>query len=194
MFTKPLFLWFVETATISSLTWALKNFLFVLFEWFIHSPTLGSFFTYMCWIYSAKGLRGTFFRSPVLSVPPRSGFLSDTLPCEHHPPWRPWTPNSIFPTPGFFWALPGLPFTVLESGDSLQENNWGNDRAHLICFSSLRNHHPTLPSANVWKPLFLIPLPVYSLGQEQGRESKGPIAPIWPEAHAPAYLWWYQIK
>ena len=62
----------------------------------------------MCWIYSAKGLRGTFFRSTVLSVPPSSCFLSDILPCAHHPPWQPWTPNSVFPTPGFFWALPSF--------------------------------------------------------------------------------------
>lgn len=43
---------------------------------------------------------------------------------------------------GFLWVLTGLLLPALKSEDSLKVEAWGNHRAQLIRFPSLRDHHP----------------------------------------------------
>lgn len=67
-------------------------------------------------------------------------------------PWHSalWTPaslassDSICSTQGELWALLGFPL-LKSSLESLKAISWGNYRAHLIYFLSLRNHCSSFP-------------------------------------------------
>ena len=76
-------------------------------------------------------------------------------------------------------ALPGFLLPVLLPGNSLQAVSWGNHRAHLVCFLSLRNHCSLLPGVQCLKTIVFI-LSGFSLVSGR-RVNPVPVTPSWPE-------------
>lgn len=49
-----------------------------------------------------------------------------------------------------------LPFYLFFYKKFRQAESWDTCRAHLVYFSSLRDHCPSLPVSNIWKPRFCV--------------------------------------
>lgn len=164
---------------------------FCLLLWVVHSPILGSFFTHVCWIYSVEDLGGNFPRAPC-SVSEQLLHLwypaPETLATLAALKSQLYFLSSGIPL-GFSWVS----FSVLESGNSVQEiNKLGQQRAHFISFSSLRNYCPTLLAAQCLNTIVsYIFLSLLVISEE--KENLCPVTPSWIKAEVSIYLWWCQI-
>ena len=71
-------------------------------------------------------------------------FSLSTLPWELLLPCLPTAPSFIFSTHGDCLSLPGFSLPAPWPGNLLQTVGWNNLQAHFICYSSLRDHFPSL--------------------------------------------------
>lgn len=76
-------------------------------------------------------------------------------------------------------ALPRFPLSASLPGTSPQAVSWDNDRAHLVCFLSLRDHCSLLPGVQCLKAIVFI-LSGFPLVSGK-RVNPVPVTPSWPE-------------
>lgn len=127
--------------------------------------------------HSAEHSEGTLLRSPEFSLYIAISLSSLVLQCPENSSCLGFSDSQLYLL--IHVALPGFLLSATLPGNSLQAVSWGNHRAHLVCFLSLRDQCSLLPGVQCLNTIVFIlsGFPLVSCR----RVNPVPVTPSWPE-------------